>query len=119
MTSGTGRGEAASELPVACTLSQSDVAALTSRWARLAASANAERRQTDDGLRIAFQATPEAERELTALVAVESDCCRWANWSVEQSEDRLVLVVTAGGDGVAALHSMFTTVTEVTSGSAG
>jgi hypothetical protein len=119
MTSGTGPGEPSGERPVACTLSPSDMAALTSRWARLAGSADAERMQTKDGLRIAFRASREAERELAALVAVESDCCRWASWSVEQSDDRLVLVVTAGGAGVGALHGMFASLTEATSGSAG
>jgi hypothetical protein len=117
MTSATGPGEAGSELPVACTLSQSGLATVTSRWARLAASANAERTQTDDGLRIAFHASPQAKLELDALVAVESDCCRWASWSVEQGEDRLVLVVTASGDGVGALHGMFTGMSGATPGS--
>jgi hypothetical protein len=110
MASGTTPGEAESALPVACTLNQSDLATQTSRWARLAASAHAERTQTDDGLRIAFEASPEAESELLVLVAVERDCCRWASWSVERTEGRLVLVISADGEGVDVLHGMFTEV---------
>jgi hypothetical protein len=114
MTSASGPGAARSELPVACTLSQSDLQALSSRWARLAASAQAE-----DGLRIAFSADADGERELAELVAVERDCCAWASWSVERSEDRLVLVVSADGEGVGALHGMFTGVSEDGPNSAG
>jgi hypothetical protein len=119
MTSASGPGAARSELPVACTLSQSDLQALSSRWARLAASAQAERTQTEDGLRIAFSADADGERELAELVAVERDCCAWASWSVERSEDRLVLVVSADGEGVGALHGMFTGVSEDGPNSAG
>jgi hypothetical protein len=108
MTSGTGQDKARSELPVACTLNQAELGELGMRWAKLAADARTERTQTKDGLRIVFRASPEAERELRALVAVERDCCAWASWSVEQRDDRLELVVRAAGEGVGALHGMFT-----------
>jgi hypothetical protein len=107
--SAPGSDDARSELPVACTLNNAELGALSARWARLAADARVERTQTENGLRIAFCASPEAERELEALVAVERDCCAWASWSIERSEDRLVLVVSAAGAGVGALHGMFTT----------
>ncbi len=96
-----------SEPPVACSLTPADLAGQRQRWRRLAASADAQRRQTDDGLRIGFRPDAEAERELRALVAVEQDCCGWASWSVEATGEQLTLVVTAAGEGVAALHGMF------------
>jgi hypothetical protein len=60
-----------------------------------------------------FRPEPGAEEELRALVAVENECCRWADWAVEEADDgQIVLAVRASGDGVGALHAMF-------SGSAG
>jgi hypothetical protein len=100
----TDRGRA----PVACALTAAGLAAQRDRWERLAARAMTERGETADGLRICFRAEPGAEDELRALVAVEKECCRWADWTVTQEEGQVVLAVRAAGDGIAALHGMFT-----------
>src|SRR5580658_6020927 len=107
MASEAGDADRISELPVACSLTPADLAGQQRRWQELAVRAHAQRSLTADGLRIAFRPDLDAERELRALVAVEQDCCRWASWSVEATGGRLALVVTASGDGVAALHGMF------------
>jgi len=52
--------------------------------------------------------TTGAEAELRALAAVETGCCPWATWTVRASATRLVLDVRSTGDGIAALHGMFT-----------
>jgi hypothetical protein len=39
---------------------------------------------------------------------VETECCAWAGWTVQASAAGLVLDVRATGDGIAALHGMFT-----------
>jgi hypothetical protein len=39
---------------------------------------------------------------------VESECCPWATWTVQATAGRVVLDVRSAGDGVAALHAMFT-----------
>ena len=93
--------------PVACTLTPADLAGQGQRWERLAARALTERTETADGLRLFFRPEPGAEEELRALVAVENQCCRWADWIVEASDGQIVLAVRAAGDGVAALHGMF------------
>ena len=63
--------------PVACTLPLfASLAARAERWHRLMARAMTERAETSDGLRICFR--PEAEEELCALVAAETQCCPWA-----------------------------------------
>jgi len=92
--------------PVACTLSSAGLAAQRGRWERLIARAMTERAETADGLRICFRPEPGAEAELQALVAVESECCSWASWTVEAGEGRLVLTVRAAGEGIGALHGM-------------
>ena len=50
---------------------------------------------------------PDAEDELRALVAVESECCAWAAWTVEPTAGAVVLDVRSAAEGIAALHAMF------------
>jgi hypothetical protein len=53
---------------------------------------------------------PTVAVELQALVAVENECCSWATWSVEERADgALVMAARSEGEGVVALHGMFTT----------
>lgn len=91
--------------PVACALTSADLAAQGERWERLIAQAMAERTETADGLRISFR--PGAEDELRALVAVETECCSWATWTVAQTAGAIVLDVRSAAEGVTALHAMF------------
>jgi len=93
--------------PVACSLTRAGLADQTDRWQRLAARALTGHAQTADGLRLGFRPEPGAEQELRALAAVEAGCCPWATWTVRASATELVLDVRAAGDGVAALHDMF------------
>jgi hypothetical protein len=94
--------------PVACTLTSADLAAQGKRWERLAARALTSRTETGDGLRMSFRREPGVEEELRALVAVENECCRWADWTVALEDGQIVLAVRAAGDGIAVLHAMFT-----------
>jgi hypothetical protein len=85
-------------MEVACTLTGTNLAAQRARWNALVRVA---REETADGLRVTFG--PGSEDELHELVAVENDCCRWAEWRVEGT----TLVVTSRDHGVATLHGMF------------
>lgn len=91
--------------PVACTLTRADLAAQGERWHRLMAQAMTERVETADGLRIRFRL--EAEEELRTLVAVETECCSWATWTVERDAGTIVLDVRSTAVGVATLAGMF------------
>jgi hypothetical protein len=91
---------------VACTLSSAGLATQRRRWEQLIARTMTGRAETAVGLRISF--LPDAEDELRALVAVETDCCPWATWTVERATGTIVLHVRSAADGVGALHSMFT-----------
>lgn len=98
----------ATEVPVACSLTAAGLAAQAGRWKQLAARAMAERAETTHGLRIGFHPGPGVEQELRALAAVETECCPWATWTVTASAERIVLDIRSAGEGVAALHTMFT-----------
>jgi hypothetical protein len=94
--------------PVACSLTTKGLAEQAGRWARLAARALTGQTKTADGLRLGFRPEPGIEEELRALVAVETRCCPWATWTVRAGATQLALDVRATGDGVTALHGMFT-----------
>jgi len=99
--------QAGDTVPVACTLTPADLSAQADRWQRLMARAMTERAETADGLRIFFRSGPGTEDELRRLVAVESECCAWADWTVAVSAATLVLDVRSTGAGIATLHGMF------------
>ncbi len=94
--------------PVACSLTTEGLAEQAGRWARLAARALTGRELTADGIRLGFRPEPGIEEELRALAAIETQCCPWATWTVQASATRVTLDVRATGDGIAALHGMFT-----------
>ena len=92
---------------IACALTGEQMGAQAQRWRQLGQDAGLGRTETQDGLRLRFRDEPAFERELRALVAVESECCPWARWDVHRVSGELVLHVHAPGEGAAALHAMF------------
>ena len=95
----------AKNTPVVCTLTPAGLATQGERWHRLVTWAMTERAETADGLRICFRL--EAEEELRALVAVETECCPWATWTVERDAGTIVLDIRSTAEGIATLHGMF------------
>lgn len=100
-------GEEEAAQVIACDLDTMGGAAQARRWLRLGRDAGLGRAETDDGLMIRFRDEPAAERELRALVAVESDCCSWARWQVRRDGGELILDVRSTPEGAATLHAMF------------
>jgi len=106
MTTGPTQGEDGAQA-IACDLGVTAGAAQARRWLQLGSTAGLGRAETEDGVLIRFRDEPAAERELRALVAVESDCCRWARWQVRRDGGELILDVRSTPEGAAALHEMF------------
>jgi hypothetical protein len=75
-------------VPIACTLTSAALAAQASRWELLAGRAMTERAETAHGLRLSFRPEPGADEELRTLVAMEEQCCAWADWTVETRAGR-------------------------------
>jgi hypothetical protein len=103
-------------VPVACALTQADLTAQRGRWQQLAIQAMTGRAETADGLRISFRSDPGVAEELRALAAIEGECCPWATWTVDTDAQQAVLDIRSAGAGVAALHSMFSTLLPGTDG---
>lgn len=95
-------------VPVACSVASAGLAAQSGRWQQLAARAMTQRTETALGVRISFRAELGAEDELRQLVAGETECCPWADWRVQMEAGQIVLDVRSAGEGIATLHSMFT-----------
>ena len=92
-------------VPIACALTPAGRAGQARRWRRLIDRALIERAEPGDGLRLRFR--PEGEAELRDLVAVESECCPWARWTVTAGPGEVTLDVQAPAEGAAVLHEMF------------
>jgi hypothetical protein len=92
---------------IACTLTGTNQLKQQQRWVALRETFGLARHESADGLRLTFEDRPEVEAELQALIAVENECCAWADWTVERTGGTLVLAARSEGDGVATLHTMF------------
>ena len=101
-------------VPIACTLTSADLRGQARRWQRLIGRDLTGRTETDDGLRLWFR--PQGEAELRALVAIESECCRWASWTVMSGPGEVTLGIRAPAEGAAILHEMFRAAPAVPSG---
>jgi hypothetical protein len=93
---------------VACTLSDTDLKGQRDRWLNLGENFGLGRQETQDGLRLSFRYHPAVREKLDSLVAVENECCSWADWSVEAGHEVLVMAARSEGTGVETLHGMFT-----------
>lgn len=110
MTTPQNPAQADGPVPVACHLTSAELAAQASRWARLITRALADRIESADGVRLSFRPEPGTAEELRALAAIESQCCPWAEWTVDTSASAVVLDVRTSGVGLATLDGMFRSV---------
>jgi hypothetical protein len=85
-----------------CTLTSAELVDRGERWRALGP---AEVADTRAGLRLTFAAA--AEEELRALAQLERECCAFADWTVTRQDGHSVLDVTAEGEAVTAVQSLF------------
>jgi hypothetical protein len=98
--------------PVACTLGVGHLARRAARWETLSSRSLTRATRTERGVRLVFAADLGVADELRSLIALERDCCAFANWSVHEHGTELTLDVTADGvDAIAAVQSLFPALT--------
>jgi hypothetical protein len=85
-----------------CTLTPEELASRGERWRSLGPADIADLK---NGLRLIFPAHVEAE--LRELARLEHTCCAFASWDVGKQGDHVLLDITAEGDAVAAVQSLF------------
>jgi hypothetical protein len=88
-------------LPIACTLSASELKDRGFAWQTLLGSGLVERDRVPGGIRLT--ASPGAAASLIELIDLERECCAWIHFDVEGA----VVTLTADGDGETVLASMF------------
>lgn len=90
-------------LPIACSLSAAEGKAQLDKW-RAFDEAHLIATEELPGAYVAtYTRDADTERTLRALVATESSCCSFADWSVEASGTDLQLIVRGSPDALAAL----------------
>ena len=87
---------------IMCTLSAVELKDRAASWRKLLGSGLVHRDRVPGGIRLRAEAG--AQSGLIALVELERECCAWINF--EFSHDGVVML-TADGDGAAALAGMF------------
>jgi hypothetical protein len=95
-----------SDLPIACTLSPDGVTARRALIDALAVDGLIDRTTTDKGLRVRLRDAPEIERRTRELVAAESKCCAFLDFSLERQGEHLVLDI-AGPEHARPVLDMF------------
>jgi hypothetical protein len=94
-------------MPIACTLGSEEHRGRRERWLRLTRQALDEKRLTPQGVHLRLRTLSGVEDEASALVTLERDCCSFARWSVASHGATVTIDISAGGEGVRALHAMF------------
>jgi hypothetical protein len=93
---------------IACSLEQEELLQRRARWQALRTQTGIETARIERGLRITFRAGADVAEELEALVALERECCAFADWLVRHSDGKLVLEITGDSvETVAAVQAMF------------
>ncbi len=99
--------------PVACSLEPVEIDSRGRQWKELLAANLVDREVIPGGVRLRLQPSDDMGAKLSRLIELESNCCAWIEWSIE--EGRLVQVeATAGShEGASVLVEWFGPATEV------
>jgi hypothetical protein len=93
-------------LPIACTLSPTD---LTARGAELRALGDdglLELSEDDGRAVLRFRADPDVRARIEAIVAAESECCAFLSFRLEHAADASVLTIGAANGGAEVMHEL-------------
>ena len=92
---GGGSVATARDLPIACTLTPSDVPGRLRRWQRLHERAAPSAELSAGRLEIRYRAADGVLDELRALVDAERSCCAFVTWDVTDTDGRPTVRVSA------------------------
>jgi hypothetical protein len=102
------------ELPIACTLSPDGFAARMSLIDALAADGLITRAATAHGVRVRLRDTPEIERRVRELVAAESECCAFLDFTLGRDDDAIVLEIAGPDEARPVIDGFFSPATRST-----
>jgi hypothetical protein len=96
-----------SEPPIACTLTPDGMTARRALIDELAADGLIDRTPTESGLRIRLRNTPPIEQRTRELIAAESRCCAFLEFSLGRDHGDLVLDITGPPDARPVIDMFF------------
>jgi hypothetical protein len=91
-------------LPIACTLTPAAGKAQVEKWRAFDEDYALETERTDTRLTIHYAKLDDSTRRLRELVAAESACCAFVDWSIDETHADLRLIVTGTPEQLAALN---------------
>jgi len=94
-------------LPIACSLSATDLAQRARELADLREDALVHRTRIPGGARLVFADTPGTAARIRAAVAAEEECCPFLTLRLAHDADRLVLDVTGPDEAMPIIEGMF------------
>ena len=92
------------EVPIACTLTPSAGRQQVERWCAFDDAYLLDVEHGESRLAVRYARTEDSVQQLRELVAVESACCSFVEWDIDESQDELRLVVTGTPEQLAALN---------------
>jgi hypothetical protein len=95
------------DLPIACTLAPQGMTARLALIGALAADGLLDRTPTASGLRVRLRDTPDIERRTRELVAAESACCAFLDFTLSRAEGDLVLDVSGPAEARSVIDMFF------------
>jgi hypothetical protein len=95
------RWDVAEDLPIACSLNGSDLAARLAGLAQFGAETLTARSSDRDGHRLRFRRGPAVEARLRSILAAEEECCPFLNLTLIEADDELELRISSSPDGYA------------------
>lgn len=91
-------------LPIACTLTPAAGKAQIEKWQTFDEEYALGTERTGTRLTIHYAKLDDSTRRLRELVAAESTCCAFVDWSIDESHADLRLIVAGTADQLAALN---------------
>jgi DNA-binding transcriptional MerR regulator len=92
--------------PIACTLGGADQHTRLEEWSRLLERVT-RRDRFEDGIRLELPADPELIGQAARLAALEQQCCRFFDFTLDLSADTAVLTVRTPADAQDILDALF------------
>jgi hypothetical protein len=91
---------------VGCTLPGADQQGRVDQWTQLLGSVTG-RESTGDGVRLVLPADPELVGQVARMAALEQQCCRFFDFTIDLSADTVTLTVRAPGHARDLLDTLF------------
>ena len=89
---------------IACTFDPSVGRAQVEKWLAFDEDYALETERTDTRLTIHYAKVDDSIHRLRELVAVESSCCAFVDWTIDETQTHLLLTVTGTPEQLAALN---------------